>query len=211
VTPCIEGKITAIPLVEGLNTISIDVYPSETDRTMKKTYTIKVVKYTQTTLNHKELQLNPETSVLNGFTLGETVESALSKMEVFNGTLQIRDSAGNVKANDSISATGDVLWLVDNNGYDYKSYTILVYGDVNGDGKIDLFDFAYVKKMILENAGLTGIYLEAGNVYEASEGINLFDFAVIKKYILEKTEIPQLRESMKNMESEVTDNETATE
>lgn len=209
VTPCTEGKITAIPLVEGLNTISIDVYPSETDRTMKKTYTINVVKYTQTTLNHKDLQLNPETSVLNGFTLGETVESALSKMEVFNGTLQIRDAAGNVKANDSIIATGDVLWLVDNNGYDYKSYTILVYGDVNGDGKIDLFDFAYVKKMILENAGLTGIYLEAGNVYEASEGINLFDFAVIKKYILEKTEIPQLRESMKNMESEVTDNETA--
>ena len=178
---------------------------------MKKTYTINVVKYTQTTLNHKDLQLNTETSVLNGFTLGETVESALSKIEVFNGTVQIRDAAGKVKANDSVIATGDVLWLVDNNGYDFKSYTILVYGDVNGDGKVDLFDFAYVKKMILENAGLTGIYLEAGNVYETSEGINLFDFAVIKKYILEKTEIPQLRESMKNMESEVTDNETASE
>ena len=136
------------------------------------------------------------------------MESAISKVEVFNGTVQIRDSKGNVKANDSIIATGDVLWILDNNGYDYKSYTILIYGDVNGDGKIDLFDFAYVKKMILENTGLTGVYLEAGDTYEASEGINLFDFAVIKKYILEKTEIPQLRESV---ESEVTANETATE
>ena len=203
VVPCTDGKITELPLVEGLNTVSIDVYPSETDRTMKKTYTIKVIKYTETTLNHKELQLNTETSVLNGFTIGETVESAISKLEVFNGTLQIRDSAGKVKANDSVIATGDVLWLIDNNGFDYKSYTILIYGDVNGDGKIDLFDFAYVKKVILENTGLTGIYLEAGDAYEASEGINLFDFAVIKKYILEKTEIPQLRER------EVTNNETA--
>ncbi len=203
VIPCVDGKITAIPLVEGLNTICIDIYPSETDRTMKKTYTIKVVKYTETTLNHKDLQLNTETSVLNGFTLGETVESALTKVEVFNGTAQIRDSKGNVKANDSVIATGDVLWVVDNNGYDFKSYTILLYGDVNGDGKIDLFDFAYVKKVILEGTGLTGVYLEAGDAYEASEGINLFDFAVIKKYILEKTEIPQLRES------EVTNNETA--
>lgn len=202
VIPCVDGKITAIPLVEGLNTICIDIYPSETDRTMKKTYTINVVKYTETTLNHKDLQLNTETSVLNGFTLGETVGSALTKVEVFNGTAQIRDSKGNVKANDSVIATGDVLWVVDNNGYDFKSYTILLYGDVNGDGKIDLFDFAYVKKVILEGTGLTGVYLEAGDAYEASEGINLFDFAVIKKYILEKTEIPQLRES------EVTNNET---
>ena len=205
VVPVTDGAITAIPLVEGSNTISIDIYPSETDRTMKKTYTINVVKYTETTLNHKDLQLNTETSVLNGFTLGETVESALGKVEVFNGTVQIRDSKGNVKANDSVIATGDVLWVLDNNGYDYKSYSILIYGDVNGDGKIDLFDFAYVKKMILENTGLTGIYLEAGDAYEASEGINLFDFAVIKKYILEKAEIPQLRES------EVTNNETENE
>lgn len=202
VVPVTDGAITAIPLVEGLNTISIDIYPSETDRTMKKTYTINVVKYTETTLNHKDLQLNTETSVLNGFTLGETVESALGKVEVFNGTVQIRDSKGNVKANDSVIATGDVLWILDNNGYDYKGYTILIYGEVNGDGKIDLFDFAYIKKMILENTGLTGIYLEAGDAYEASEGINLFDFAVIKKYILEQTEIPQLRER------EVTNNET---
>lgn len=193
VIPVTNGKIPQIELVEGLNTINIDIYPSANDRTMKKTYTIKVVKYTKTTIKYKDLQYNKDLMSINGFAMGDTVETAINRLEVYNGSLHIRDKAGNIKANDSIIATGDKLWLVDNNGYDYKSYDILLYGDVNGDGKIDLFDFAYVKKMILENTGLTGIYLEAGDTYEASEGINLFDFAIIKKYILEKVEIPQLR------------------
>lgn len=192
IIPCADGKIPEIPLVEGLNTISIDIYPSETDRTMKKTYTISVVKYTETTLNHKDLQLNTETSVLNGFTLGETVESALSKVEVFNGTAQIRDSKGNVKANDNIIATGDVLWVLDNNGFDYKSYTILLYGDVNGDGKIDLMDCTLVKIHYWVQPKLSGIFLEAGNVATDSDEINLMDMTLLKLYVWADKPISQI-------------------
>ena len=192
VVPCTDGKITALPLKEGLNTVSIDVYPSATDRSMKKTYTVKIVKYTETTLNHKDLQLNTTTSVINGFTLGETVESALSKMEVFNGTLQIRDSAGKVKTKDSIIATGDVLWLVDNNGFDYKSYTILIYGDVNGDGKIDLMDCTLVKIHYWVQPKLSGVFLEAGNVATDNEEINLMDMTLLKLYVWADKPISQI-------------------
>ena len=194
-TQCTGGTISGIKLSEGLNTISINVYPSSTDKSVKKTYTVKIIKYTQTTINLKELQLNADSTLLNGFTVGDTVETASARLEVFNGSVVIKDAKGNVKTGDSVVGTGDVVCVIDGNGFEYSKYTIIIYGDVNGDGKIDLFDFAYVKKVILENSGLTGVYLIAGDAYQQSEGINLFDFAVIKKYILEKTPIPQIREA----------------
>ena len=61
------------------------------------------------------------------------------------------------------------------------SKNIVIYGDVNGDGKIDMFDAAYLKKHVWINPFLTGIKLEAANVYEKSEGIDIMDMAVIKK------------------------------
>lgn len=188
-----DNTIKNIPLVEGMNNFCIDVYPSETDRTTKKTYNISILKYSATSVDFKELQLNEEKGWLNGFTLGDTVESAIGKMEIMNGTAQIMNAAGETKAPDAVIGTGDVLQIMDNNGFLYAEYSILIYGDVNGDGITDLFDFAYVKKVILENVGLEGIYLEAGDAYVESEGIDLYDFATIKKYILEDVEVPQLR------------------
>lgn len=195
VKPCTGGAISGIQLKEGINTITINVYTSATDKSAKRTYKVKITKYTQTIVDFKLLQSNPGTKYINGFGVGDTVDTAKSRMAVTNGSVLIKDSKGNVKSNDAVIGTGDVLCVLDGNGFEYARYTIIIYGDVNGDGKIDLFDFAYVKKMILENKGLTGVYLTAGDTYQQSEGINLFDFAVIKKYILEKTPIPQVRES----------------
>ena len=48
-----------------------------------------------------------------------------------------------------IIATGDRLVINDNSGNEYASYTFVVYGDINGDGEIDLIDIVAVKRHIL--------------------------------------------------------------
>lgn len=192
-TACSGGTVEGITLSEGVNTIYLDVYPSETDKSSKKTYSIQITRHTTTTFNKKSLQLSEDATMIYGFTLGDTVTKALGKMEVINGSIVIKDSKGKEKAKDAVIATGDVVWVLDGNGLEYKKYTIVIFGDVNGDGKIDLFDFAYMKKQILKKSGLSGVYYIAGDTYAQSEGVDLYDIAVIKRYILKNVAIPQTR------------------
>ena len=193
VKECDSGTISGIKLAEGENKIYIDVYVSKNDKKDKRTYCLTITRRMQVDFNPMDLQVNDKTGIINGFIIGDTVESALSKMEVTNGTAVIVDSKGNVKGKDAIIGTGDVLRILDSSELEYCKYTILMYGDVNGDGKTDLFDFAYMKKQILKKNGLDGIYLMAADTYPDSEGLDLFDIAVIKRYILKNVEIPQKR------------------
>lgn len=193
VKECDSGTISGIKLAEGENKIYIDVYVSKNDKKNKKTYCLTITRRTQVSFNPMDLQINDETGIINGFVIGDTVETALSKIEVTNGTAVIMDSKGNIKEKDALIGTGDVLRILDSSNLEYRKYIVMMYGDVNGDGKTDLFDFAYMKKQILKKNGLEGIYLTAADTYPDSEGLDLFDIAVIKRYILKNVEISQKR------------------
>lgn len=189
-----EGTISAIPLAEGLNEILINVYPNAEDKTMCKTYSVYIMKYTQVTFDPLELQFNEESKVLNGFAIGDTVETALNKFTVTNGLATITDSEGKTKELTDVIATGDIIAITDANGLDFDKYTILVYGDVNGDSKINLLDFVIIKNQILRGDRLEGLFLEAADVRPKTEGVDLLDFVGMKNYILKGTEIEQIRQ-----------------
>jgi len=72
-----------------------------------------------------------------------------------------------------------------------KPYTILVYGDVNGDGKINLID---AQKVILHHIvpqehKLEGDYLKAANVNNSSDEVNLIDAQRIILFYLQNGNI----------------------
>ena len=193
VTPCTGGVISALPLAEGDNIFYIDVYASESDKTSKKTYTIKITKYTATIFEQLDLQLDDVKHVLNGFSVGDTVATALGRFNVINGSAVVKDSNGKTKSDDATIGTGDTIQILDGNGNKFDTYTILMYGDVNGDSKIDLFDYAYMKKLSWGNDVLSGIYLDAADVFGERNGFDLFDYAYMKKYTWKQVEISQKR------------------
>lgn len=174
-----NGTTGNINLPEGTTKVYIDVYPSASDRSEHKTYEVDITRLTKVSVDFKELKLKDQ--YIHNFAVGDTVDTALQRLKVTGGTAQITDSSGNVKSGDKIIGTGDMLRIHDSNGSLYMSKNIVIYGDVNGDGKIDMFDAAYLKKHVWINPFLTGIKLEAANVYEKSEGIDIMDMAVIKK------------------------------
>ena len=74
--------------------------------------------------------------------------------------------------------------------YNYYSYTIVIKGDVTGDGAIDISDLAAVKQHLLHINTLVGSYLTAG--YVNSDGaISISDLLAVQKHILGITTIVQ--------------------
>ena len=65
-----------------------------------------------------------------------------------------------------------------------KEYPVVLYGDVNGDGSIDLLDLTICKRHVLGITGLSGPFAEAANVNRSSDGINILDLTYLKRHIL---------------------------
>lgn len=95
--------------------------------------------------------------------------------------LVLKDSDGNVKQTGPI-ATGDVLELtVDDELTDAK--TIVIDGDLDGDGTLSSMDYLLYKRAYLGNYALTGAYLQAAYITE-SGSLDTIDYLRIKRQIL---------------------------
>jgi uncharacterized membrane protein len=92
-----------------------------------------------------------------------------------------------------VKATGDYTLNVGNIQDNTKTlnFRILIYGDVNGDGAIDVSDLANTKLHILNSTLLQNAYFEAGDISKNGK-ISISDLLAIKKQILEISTIPQL-------------------
>lgn len=187
---CSNGKIEAQSLSVGKNTFYIDVY--EKDNTSNKTtYKVDVTRKAATAFDHKKLQING--NYINGFSIGEKVSSVLKSMSVSNGTLKILNSSKKEKKSTDIIATGDYIAVYDADGKVFKQYQAVLYGDVDGDGEVNIFDHTEVKIHCWYAPSLTGAYLEAANVDTSSEGVDIFDMVEIKIYMWYNGTIKQTR------------------
>ena len=82
-----------------------------------------------------------------------------------------------------------------------KEYPIVIYGDVNGDGKITGRDMLYVQRHLLDLAPLTGPYAEAADLnwsdrVENEEGakastISARDMLYLQRHLLDMQKISQ--------------------
>jgi len=108
---------------------------------------------------------------VSGFKLGTKISD-----------LQAKDN--NIKfSNNDIIKTGTVI----NTGN--KTYTAVVYGDVSGDGEIDITDLLTIRLYLLKKKSLSGAYLEAGKL--TSDTVDITSLLKIRLYLLGKQDIKQ--------------------
>ena len=67
-----------------------------------------------------------------------------------------------------------------------EEYTLLVKGDTNGDGSVDIFDLAQIRNQILSGEALTGASLAAADVNEDGN-VDIFDYHAVRRSILDGT------------------------
>ncbi len=101
-----------------------------------------------------------------------------------------------------VNNKGEILKDTDILGTGYKvrikegekiliEYSILIYGDVNGDGKINSVDLLVLQRHILEIAKLEPIYQKAANVRKTATKPTSVDLLLIQRHILGLQQIVQ--------------------
>ncbi|MBP3920383.1 MAG: InlB B-repeat-containing protein [Bacilli bacterium] len=85
--------------------------------------------------------------------------------------------------------TGDVVNIYQNNNL-ISQYTVVIKGDLTGDGKCEIIDVGKLYKFLKKRINMDDYYIEAGNVYGTDKKITIQD--VGKIYQFRKGKIKQL-------------------
>lgn len=151
-------------------------------------------------LEPKELK-SKNYSIVNTSNLISKIEPGTSVSSVLNdvksatggtGTIEVF-KADNTKVTSGNIGTGFKVRLKVNNKIEDEK-TVVIYGDVSGDGKINSIDMTEIKLSILKRKTLTGVYKDAANLYyKDNEVINSLDMTQLKLHILKRGSISQSR------------------
>lgn len=122
----------------------------------------------------------PVGTYITGIEPGSKAKKVLSGISGENCTVKLLDAqgaerTGTVGTGDKVAVyVGDTL---------VKQYEIVIYGDINGDGKISNVDLVLMQKQILGITAQSGCYLEAANT-SRDGGVSNKDLVILQKQIL---------------------------
>ena len=119
-----------------------------------------------------------------------TVEEIMEKIHT-SYRIEIYDSNGKKIEGTEKAGTGSTIKIIDENEMIKMEYQIILYGDVNGDGKINSIDLLVLQRHILEIQKLQGVFWKAGNINKNGKNPSSLDLLIIQRHILEIKRIEQ--------------------
>ena len=111
-----------------------------------------------------------------------TVDSFVQKIKT-NYKIEVYNSSGEKIEGSSLVGTGCVVKLLEDSQVIMK-YEVIMYGDVNGDGKINSIDLLVLQRHILEIKKFDGVFIKAGNVRKNGKNPSSVDCLLIQRHIL---------------------------
>ena len=130
------------------------------------------------------MSLNKKGSFLTNIVVGTTVGTLKSKTD--SSAFTFNKSNGGSLGDSEKVATGSKIKFKSG-----EEFTIVVYGDLTGDGEIDSADLLRMRQQLLGKVNLTGAYLEAAHVYTTSGKIDSADLLRLRQHLLGKNKINQ--------------------
>ena len=106
------------------------------------------------------LQLSKTGNYVRGYNI-ETKISGVKNKVAGKAEITVRDN-NNIKTDASLIATGDTIEVTNSEGS--NSYTFVMYGDLNGDGKVSSADLLRMRQHLLGLKKLKGVYLESAEL-----------------------------------------------
>ena len=100
-----------------------------------------------------------------------------------NYSVEIYNSKGSKISGNELVGTGSVIKVLNNKDL-IMEYNVIMYGDVNGDGKINSVDLLVLQRHILEIEKFSGVFLKAGNIRKNGRNPSSVDLLLIQRHIL---------------------------
>ena len=138
---------------------------------------------TTTATNLSNMNLHRKGNMVTNFSVGQTAGDLKRKA---NGEVTIKNANGAVIGDSEKIGTGYTMTF--KNG---ETVTIVVYGDLNGDGNINSADLLKMRLALLNKTNLSGAYLESAHVHNISGNINSADLLRLRLHLLGKKLINQ--------------------
>lgn len=124
---------------------------------------------------------------ISGVKIGTSVAGIKSKFNPEKKQIKIvitsTDSSGKTSEllDSATLGTGDIITIT--SGEETKSFRIVIYGDVNGDGSVTPADYVRIKNYIMSSGELSGSYKLAADINKDGN-ITPSDYVNVKNYIM---------------------------
>lgn len=123
---------------------------------------------------------------VTGVTPGTGAGTFLSLLGAVGGTAEMLSADGSAKSAEALVSTGDVLKVYyENEGVKtlYGAYSVLIYGDVNGDGTVQISDLIKVRNHLLGTGTLSGLSHAAADV-NRDGSVKINDLIKLRNHLL---------------------------
>ena len=173
-----EGKITGVS--KGITTITV----TTEDGNITKTIKLNVVPRISESEINWDSSLKVENSIVTGWDVTKmTVEQIKNKIQTIY-TIEIYNSKNELLTDTQNVGTGSTIRFIDEKNVIKMEYHIVLYGDVNGDGKINSTDLLVLQRHILEIDMLKSHFKTAGNISKNGKNPSSLDSLLIQRHIL---------------------------
>ena len=137
-----------------------------------------------------KLSIKNNNSNIYGFALGTKTDTLIQNILKQNNksVVKIANSSGKEKTN-SILSTGDKVIITSNK--ETKSFQVIIFGDLDGDGNVNAKDLLLMRKYLLKEKTITGVYLEAAKLNK-NTSVSAKDLLIMRKHLLGTTKISQV-------------------
>ena len=173
------GVITAI--TEGSTKITVQ---AENTNIIKEIEINVVGKLKEDEITFDE-SLKVQQNEITGWNIEDISVGRIKEMINTKYRIEIYNNKGKLLSDEKFAGTGSKIRIIDENEVIKMEYEIIIYGDVNGDGKINSIDLLVLQRHILEIENLNGVYLKAGNINKNGKNPSSLDLLIIQRHILD--------------------------
>ena len=159
------------------------IQQSDSNNLIQKTVEVKVIKkLTEDELKFDE-SLTIQGNIISGFDHNNMTAENIKKYITTIYEIKNENYKGETIENNQLVGTGSKIKII-KDGEVIAEYTVVLYGDVNGDGKINSVDLLVLQRHILEIQAIDEIFQKAGNINKNGRKPTSVDLLLIQRHIL---------------------------
>lgn len=176
-----------VALKVGSNTVKITV---TAENGGQRTFTLTIARQGSSGGFSVNPKYRVSGSYVSGIGVGTKVSDFVNNLNIVGGYAQVKNASGGNKQNTAGVATGDTVTIYRNDGTQYAKWTVVIYGDANGDGTINNSDRVKIRNHVLGTNKLSGAMSVAADVNKDGQ-VNNTDRVKVRNHVLGTSSINQ--------------------